>query len=149
MTVMAMSASGAVIADNLKDTQASWSGVESRRANLSVFINLTSPENSPVVDVKNFAAGLKGSDFNLIYAASAVSNTSKKDEARFIVNLPSTAINKDLTLKATFQYPGKDVCSLTADKMVNVTNIDGQTLVTWNIDPVKCTGTMKIDVIKP
>jgi len=126
--------------------QSTGKEAKKRRPDLTFFVNILAHGQTTPVELKNFVVSLTGNGYSFQYQASAVSHKAGTDEVRFGLSLPAAAFNQDLALKASFEYPGKPVCNITADKPVKVEQ--GKKIwVFWNIEPADCTG--KITKEKP
>ena len=126
--------------------QSTGKEAKNRFPDVGFLVNILAHGQTTPVELKNFVVNVTGNDYNFQYQASAVSHKAGTDEVRFTLTLPAAAFNQDLTLKASFEYPGKPVCNITADKPVKVEQ--GKKIwVFWNIEPADCTG--KITKEKP
>jgi len=118
------------------------SGFQTRRGDLAVYVNILGHSRTAPVELKNFNVGVAGGGYDFQYKASAVMHTGDRDEARFSLNLPANAFDKDLILKINFEYPGKPTCSLQGDRPIKVEK-GTRVMLFWNIDP-ECKGEMTL-----
>jgi len=120
--------------------------IASRSPDVGFFVNVLAHNQTKPIELKNFKVSLTGKGYDFQYQASAVSHLAGRDEVRFALSLPPAAFNQDLTLKASFEYPGKPACNIVGNKPVRIESGKKQWIF-WNIEPADCTG--KITTEKP